>query len=489
MAENNEKHFTIKHLALSHWKTISSTAFALAICLIVFNNRLELLSSFFLGVFFSLPIIAIKGVKRPYPSRRRLLVIGTLLLSLVAVVFISADFHRFLRHIFQFLLFWLPFFLIINLRALYRLRLQLLITIISAAFTLVALHLLGPYLVHNHLLPHYEADVDHVLKHMSGFTNEDGIQPDVPPEEYIEQGLNIIVLGDSYAYGAKLKKQTDSFPFLLETKLQKRFPKANVRVANFGYPSSSPVLQARQIRKIGAKYNPDIVLQVISMTAFSDDIRFSEKLRRQHGKEKREVSIFRAMEVHASLILFAVPDYRVWLKMQLWESDSRMKENAVVLDGSLATLDDELSPDDRMSYFFHMEQPLSLSEPYMHTTWDAILQTRNYANSIGSKYVLFILPRCRQYQKVGCPENYNNPFGGKMPKSDEYLYEPFKFFEKKKKTISFPIHSLLPDFQNAGEAPTTFKDDPHFNRAGHELAAQGIVKYILEDGLIETINP
>jgi len=413
-----------------------------------------------------------------------LIILGALFFTSIALIFFFLDIRGFLRNLFQFLLIWTPILIIFNLRTMYRRRWQFLFLVISTVFALIALHLLGPYLVQNHLLPHYEADVAHILKHRPGVTNEDGVQPDVPPDQYLVKNYNIIVLGDSYAYGAGLEKKTDAFPFLLEAKLQKKYPKAEVKVVNFGYPAGSPVLELRQLRKIGKKYKPDLVIQVISMTAFSDDIRYAEKLSRAPEEKSVKVSVFRAMKVHAGLILFGVPDYGVWVKMQLRNNKSGMKMNSPILDGSLSTIEDGFSPGKRLSYFFHMEQPLIKSEPYMETTWNEIQKTYNYAKTIGSKYVLFILPRCRQYQNEGCPMD-KSPTGDNLPNSDEYLHEPFKFFEKKKMTALFPIHSLLPDFQKTTGAPTTFEDDPHFNRLGHDVAALAMAKYIIDDSLVE----
>ena len=76
-----------------------------------------------------------------------------------------------------------------------------------------------------------------------------------------------------------------------------------------------------------------------------------------------------------------------------------------------------------------------------------------------------------------------------MPKSDEFIFEPFRYFEKQAQKAPFPIRSLLPDFRDSGVFPTVFEDNLHYNEAGHEIAAKAIARHLVEDGLIEGKEP
>jgi hypothetical protein len=72
-----------------------------------------------------------------------------------------------------------------------------------------------------------------------------------------------------------------------------------------------------------------------------------------------------------------------------------------------------------------------------------------------------------------------------MPESDEYIYEIFKYFEEKSKEAPFPIYSLLKDFRSTDAFPTVFANDPHYNEAGHKIAAEAITRYILESDFLK----
>ena len=58
---------------------------------------------------------------------------------------------------------------------------------------------------------------------------------------------------------------------------------------------------------------------------------------------------------------------------------------------------------------------------------------------------------------------------------------PFKYFENIRSKVDYPIHSLLPDFQNTSVFPTCQTGDPHWNEQGTTIAADAFCKYCVED--------
>ena len=103
-------------------------------------------------------------------------------------------------------------------------------------------------------------DVDHQPK-KAGFPgwNSDSLRIRREPQEFTPDGLNLIFLGDSFTFGHKLPPQA-AFPHKVETLLRERHPRWDVKVANFGWVSSSPVLSYRRLAAIGEKYRPDWVV-------------------------------------------------------------------------------------------------------------------------------------------------------------------------------------------------------------------------------------
>lgn len=356
---------------------------------------------------------------------------------------------------------------------------------ISFSLAVFLLHLAGPTIVQKRVTPLNFPNIDHWGKPQPGITNEDGILPPIPSSEYRRKDFSIIFLGSSYTFGAKLESYKKAFPTLVEQNLQKLYPYNTIRAANFGNPGSSPIIQLRLPERSGAKYKPDLVVHEIGVAAFFDDIRFVKKLQLAGRGGPYEITIFRAIEVLFSQAM-NVPDYRNWFKTHCRLFQDKNK-NPLLPDGSEQTLEElkkKVGKWPGKKCFFPLREPLSESSPYMELTWKIVLETRKTAEKMGAKYMLIILPRCQHYDLNGCPIDHITPQGGQMPKSGKHLFEIFNFFEKKAKTVDFPIHSLLPDFKNCGISPTVFPDDPHFNHEGHKVAAKAITKYIINDGLI-----
>lgn len=108
---------------------------------------------------------------------------------------------------------------------------------------------------------------DHRLSANTTETNADGIRSEKEAEEFKEDNLNIIFLGDSFVYGLRQYPEL-AFPQQYERLARSRHPTCKINVANFGWISSSPYLSLRLLKDIGRKYAPDIVFLGIDMTDF-----------------------------------------------------------------------------------------------------------------------------------------------------------------------------------------------------------------------------
>jgi len=132
--------------------------------------------------------------------------------------------------------------------------------------------------------------------------------------------------------------------------------------------------------------------------------------------------------------------------------------------------------------YFALEQPLEETEPFLQTSWDAILDTRAVAQKLGAEYVLFILPRYQQFNRRESPFDWERD---EWPAADDYILEPFRYFARQAATAPFPIHSLLEPFRDSGIYPVCFKHDPPWNQAGHEIAARAITDHLVRDGVVK----
>lgn len=449
---------------------VSALAAAGLACLI-FTNGGRLLAELGRVALFWLPAVAVlwRRARAPLAGpglalRGVALAFGAFVAAALAAGLLDDGPGRLARHVAQFLIVWLPLLGLVILRHAAGRGRELMTLAVSAAACLAGLWLAGPVLMRRVIVPRYTLGVDHRPRPRTGGTNEDGVYSRLGPADFRDVDFNVICLGDSFTANPHLPEDA-RWPSLLERRLQSRLPGSRVRVANFGWVSSSPVLQARQLREIGAKYKPDLVVQAFDMTDFHDDLVARERLARV-GAGGGEVSIFRAFGVGASLAL-GVEDYGQWLRERYrWAPP----EAQPVVPGT--------------RYFF-LFQPPEASEPYFRSSWDAILETEREARAMGARYALFVFPRYQQYDPRESPRD---PERRVFPVDAEGRLVPFEYFARQARSVNFPVHSLREDFLADPAFPKCRGDDPHWNAEGNRIAAQGIERRLLEDGLLPQVG-
>jgi len=282
--------------------------------------------------------------------------------------------------------------------------------------------------------------------------NSDGLRQDLEPEDYREEDVNILFLGDSFTMGSELEDPLrDAFPHVVGRELDARFPGRTVRVANLGWSSSSPLLSLRRLRDIGAKYRPDLVVLCVDMTDPHDDIKWANLL------ERRGIcALYEPFPLASKVLSTALPGVFWWVY--------------------------ERSVGGNLPYhrFFATEQPLAESRPFLEPIAANIELIREEARRLGAELVVFVLPRWFQYDERECPEDWEMA----DPRSRHTVLGPhsteiFGWFEELAEQRGIEVHSLLEDFRTTEVFPTCLVDDPHWNPDGHAVAARGIVARLL----------
>jgi hypothetical protein len=445
---------------------LSALAAAGLACLL-FTNAGRLLAELGRVAVLWLPMLALASRRARSPLAGPGLAVRGIAMALAG--FVTAAFAaglltdnpgRLARHAAQFLTVWVPLLgVLVLVRMAPRWR-ELLTLAVSAGVCLAAVWIAGPILMRRVIVPRYTLGVDHRPRPHTGGANEDGVSSRLAPSDFRSEDFNVICLGDSFTANPHLQEEV-RWPSRLERLLQARAPGRRVRVANFGWVSSSPVLQLRQLREIGAKYKPALVVQAFDMTDFHDDLVARERLARV-GAEGGEASIFRAFGVAASLAL-GVEDYGQWLRERYRWAHA---ETAPAVPGP--------------RYFF-LFQPPEVSEPYFRASWQAILGTERRAREMGARYALFVLPRYQQYDPRESPRD---PERRVFPVDAEGRLVPFAYFARQARTAGFPVHSLREDFLADPAFPKCRSDDPHWNAEGNRVAAEAIERHLRDDGLV-----
>ena len=315
----------------------------------------------------------------------------------------------------------------------------------------------APFLVRRLLLNHYEyvRNPDHWPE---GFAdaerwNSDGLAQRREAEDYADDDYVILFLGDSFTYGLGLgMPHVNAFPHLVERRLALRFGASSIRVANFGWTSSSPLLSRRRLEAIGAKYKPDHVVLCIDMTDARDDIWYQNLLDRRGLCE-----LFDRLPITIRLLKDWAPDTYRWL------FEKTLDYNQPYLR------------------YFACEAPLDETRPFLEPMAENIRACAGVARALGCEFEVFVLPRYFQYTDDECLEDreQEQPFS-QHAVLGPYSTQPFEWFEGEfAPTVDFPVTSLLPAFAASEEGPHCFEDDPHWTTVGHQVAGAAIVRQLI----------
>lgn len=285
-------------------------------------------------------------------------------------------------------------------------------------------------------------NVDHrMLPFSNSDINEDGIRFKGSSKDLQDKKVAVF-LGDSFTFGSRLRYDS-TIPQQFE-KIANTQGHADIRAVNFGWVSSSPVLEERLLHDIGAKYHPQTVFLLLDMTDIWDDNIYTQFLAGNFftglGKVLPASSfmLYRILTSNDRLfaLMFHVPRHR----------------------------------------FFHSDMPLEQTRPLYAITLATLSHIAAYCHdTLHAQFVLVIIPRNYQYNLKEAPQDsarYDGDF--RYDNLGPYVDEPFHLFAEYSKTVDFPVIPLLEDFRHSNIFPTTFNNDPHLNPDGAHLAAQAI---------------
>jgi hypothetical protein len=123
--------------------------------------------------------------------------------------------------------------------------------------------------------------------------------------------------------------------------------------------------------------------------------------------------------------------------------------------------------------FFITEAPLDETRRWFEPLVFNVGRIDDWCRRRGADFVLVILPRAYQYSARESPGNWEER---EYTRLGPHCREPFRYFEELRPRVAYPVVSLLPDFERSETFPLYLDDDPHWNAAGHRLAAEAIVK-------------
>lgn len=315
----------------------------------------------------------------------------------------------------------------------------------------------------------FQLDVDHRMKPNPELdVNLDGIRFKGGPSNVRDGDFNIVFLGDSFTYGMKLP-YSDCVPYALERLSTNLSCRAPVRSINFGWVSSSPLLSYRLLMDIGKKYKPDLVVLLLDVTDFHDDLKYALKISEKEGvKFSSSLLLDNAMD--RLLLRFMTLGTLRSLKEQFRAANAAHREKAEVM--SVLKI-----------RYYATNVPLVHARPYFEKGVMANLKTlQEYCRDrLGVPFAVVLVPRAYQYSAREVPKDYEADL---YTIRGAHVRNPNHYFAERRDTLTYPFLDLLPTFEASGLFPLYFEDDPHWNRDGALLAARTILDFLVREQLL-----
>ena len=274
-------------------------------------------------------------------------------------------------------------------------------------------------------------------------TNSDGLRCALEAEALPAEAMTILFAGDSFVFGVAVDRKS-ALPALFERGLREKSWAEKIHVINAAWPSASPLLALRLLRDVGAKYRPDLVLYGFDMSDFRDDLMYRNLI------EKK--GVYRMIDLMPASLWLAGRGAKAIVPDRLYERFFRM-------------------PKDR---FFPVNRPLSETRQNLMPVWETLVEiNRVCKEELEADFRLVVLPRNFQYSDRESPASWER---GDYENLGPWVLAPFRFFEEQAAAAPFPIHSLLPAFQETDVFPTCYIGDPHWTPAGAQVAADALVE-------------
>lgn len=336
---------------------------------------------------------------------------------------------------------------------------------LAATLSLAVAFAVAPRLLAGVLLSRLSAahdlSVDHRNAPDGDEINGDGARFRGEAADLADGDFVVLFLGDSFTYGFRLAYE-ETYPAAVERALAGARCSAPVRVVNFGWTSSSPLLGLRLLREVGARYHPDLVVYNLDMTDFQDDLRYARDLRvrGEHGFASGEV-LWAALVARLPALEFA---------------RARLEEATPCRPGPLGEAD--AVPRDR---FFATNRPLEASRSAIERgVMRNLAALHRTAQSLGAGFFVFVLPRAFQHSRDESPRNWER---ARYEVLGPWVREPFRYFESVRDELDYGTASLLPAFE-AADPPLYLEDDPHWNARGARVAGEAAARILVEAGLL-----
>lgn len=308
-----------------------------------------------------------------------------------------------------------------------------------------------------------------------------------PPRTY-----RILILGDSFTEGYGMDIE-HTFSKRLEEFLNTKPPNEGMKyeVINFGCAGYCPMLEYLLLKEKGLLLDPDLVILLLDLSDFHDDIRFTKSA--QFDKDGRPIAVpsggpsiaeTTLKEMRFDYFLLRHSVFYTYLRLRIKKTLSPdTKEELKIKFGDPMTdkfwmfRDQIYLYDDKGEEHSIVENTESNRLQVMRFTFSYLSMINSLLKQHGSEFILVFFP---YGQQIGADEwSVGREFYG-FEKGE--TYSDFKFYEttlrKDLDKDSISSISLYESLKNATLKPLFFEIDGHFNANGHEVVASALYEYL-----------
>ncbi|RJQ31201.1 SGNH/GDSL hydrolase family protein [Candidatus Parcubacteria bacterium] len=304
-------------------------------------------------------------------------------------------------------------------------------------------------------------------------TNQLGFHSKYYDENKPDGVFRIAVLGDSFTEGLQVPLEK-TFSYLLEQKLNNDAVKRKYEVMSFGIAGSGAYQHISYYKTYVKKFNPDLVIKTfVSWNDILDDAMSSDEppIFNESGRLISTFTRYSDKQQQRPTTELKKLMRRSAVIMTLYKKLSEIKSKTVLINENLP---------------LHQQIFLKNYPEEWQKGWEIekklLLNLNNDINEDGFQFLLVSLVEGARVEDAGLTA-FENSFSGYEYdlEKPERLLEEFSAAEK----ISYlPLLSIFK--YNMEKTPQRISTvcDGHWNETGHEWAAQGIYRFLADNGYL-----
>ena len=313
-----------------------------------------------------------------------------------------------------------------------------------------------------------------------------------PDDEY-----RLVLLGDSFTQGHGVELE-DRYSTIIEKRFNENNPNVNINIINLAIFGHSPLTQYLYLKKVGLLFNPDLMMYAFTITDFFDDNKRFEELifsypdlggdailvKIESGqvefdfeKINKSAAIEKNQEIEKSKTVYLI---KKWLRenIRIYKFTINFIKNTVRDEKENQSLTGDIDHD-----IYSIIRGDDISEDDWQKLWKIpitnLVNMKKLLEEKNIPFVVIAIPDAIQVSSKEWP-------GRTLISVDENFSdtrEPFEYeLTERLNSHDIPTINLLPGFKQSGKFPLYFSQDYHWNKTGHELAAEIIYNYLLNAG-------